>query len=236
MQFYGGDLYGALATQEPFDMILANPLYWPLANGLLFQSGGHDGERFTKRIIREGIGAIREKGRMALVTPIFNENEFFDRFAAWFPTKDEKLNPIMLEVKDFDVMIMVSNSLTPEQMNSTGILYGKGCTKRSEAGIRSGAIQGLIFIRRCAAREVVCGRRIKNEQPFLWHAIYVCGHQAKSNRVDCSDSENAQVRASILKLIEGFLLGASTFESAQVRASILKRIGNVFGKSQHVEL
>merc|ERR1711985_106838 len=100
-------------------------------------------------------------------------------------------------------MIMVSVSQSPEQMKDT---YGKNRSEAlRKAGIQSGAIHGLIFIRRCAVGEESCGRRVKKVQPFLWPAVFGCGAIAHGDRLSCLDSANAQARARILQQLKEFL-------------------------------
>ena len=163
---------------------------------------------------------------MALVTPIFNEDEFFERFDRWVPSPTSDVdafvfNPENLTSSDFDVMIMVSLSLTAHEMRNS---YGRDREEElRQAGINSGAINGLILARRCSeidrsrsqtsrGSHRQCGRRLKIEHENLWSAINGCGYGggnkqsrvAGGNRVACLDPVNWKIRTEILRQIAGF--------------------------------
>ena len=134
--WHQGDLYGALpetVTSPRFDVILANPPYWPAHNKLLFHAGGLDGEAVTKRVVSDGTPLLKDNGLMFIVTPIFNTDKagpgsapVLERIRSWgWPAsmKSVVLYGSTREDKDFyDLFNAKKPPITREMLDDVGII------------------------------------------------------------------------------------------------------------------
>lgn len=135
-KWHQGDLFNALPEAEKssyFDVILANPPYWPAHNKLLFHAGGLDGEAVTKRVVTDGTPLLKTNGLMFIVTPIFNTDKagpgsapVLERIRSWgWPAsmKSVVLHGSTREDKDFyDLFNAKTPPITREMLDDVGII------------------------------------------------------------------------------------------------------------------
>jgi methylase of polypeptide subunit release factors len=134
--WHEGDLFTALpddVTSPHFDVILANPPYWPAHNKLLFHAGGLDGEAVTKKVVSDGTPLLKENGLMFIVTPIFNTDKagpgsapVLERIRSWgWPASMQSVVLYGRTLEDqgfYDLFNAKKPPITREMLDDVGII------------------------------------------------------------------------------------------------------------------
>eukprot|EP00929_Paragymnodinium_shiwhaense_P032357 TRINITY_DN17946_c0_g1_i1.p1 TRINITY_DN17946_c0_g1~~TRINITY_DN17946_c0_g1_i1.p1 ORF type:complete len:564 (+),score=93.91 TRINITY_DN17946_c0_g1_i1:118-1809(+) len=140
-----------------FDVILANPPYWPTQNSrILFQAGGEYGEDVSRQIYAGASSWLREGGLLFVVSPIFNVHTFTGRLEAW----GAKMAGSILHSE-------------PQANKEIGHHYDEaglpGEKKLTEMGITKSAMYGLAVLSNCP------GAPALHKVDLLWFQLSGCG-------------------------------------------------------------